>query len=228
MTVFPGPSSMHPETSSDPSPASPAADGSNHGIGHDCGDLEASLPLFPLATVLVPGAPLSLRVFEARYLDLVRECGRRGSGFGVCLILDGQEVGAAAIPALVGTEARIEDFGTGADGLLALRVRGHRRFRLRSSHVRENGLVVGEVSWCAPDPDDELRPEHAVLGLVVRKLLDEFGGEHAQAPTRLLDDAAWIGWRLSELLPLTGQQRLQLLDLDDPHARLDLLTGFMS
>lgn len=192
------------------------------------GEHAESLPLFPLGTVLVPGAPLALRVFEVRYLDLVRECGRSGSGFGVCLVLEGHEVGRPAVPALVGTEARIEDFDTTIDGLLAMRVRGHRRFRLRSTHVRDNGLIVGSAAWCAPDPDDELRPEHAVLGLVVRKLLDEFGGEHAQAPTRLLDDAAWIGWRLGELLPLSAEQRLRLLDLDDPHARLDLLIQFMS
>lgn len=191
-------------------------------------DTLASVPLFPLGAVLVPGAPLSLRVFEARYLDMVRECGRNGSGFGVCLILDGHEVGTPAVPAAVGTEARIEDFDTTPDGLLSLRVRGHRRFRLRSSHVRQNGLIVGNVEWCAPDPDDELHPQHAVLGLVLRKLLDEFGGEYAQAPARLLDDAAWIGWRLSELLPISVQQRQQLLEIDDPHLRLDLLIGFMS
>lgn len=194
----------------------------------DGGRTAAFLPLFPLGTVLVPGAPLSLRVFEARYLDMVRECGRNGGGFGVCLMLDGSEVGVPATPAPVGTEARIEDFDTTADGLLALRVRGHRRFRLRSSSVRGNGLVVGAVDWCPPDPDDELRPEHAVLGLVLHRLLDEFGGEHAKAPTRRLDEAAWIGWRLSELLPLSSAQRLRLLDCDDPHARLDLLIGFIS
>ena len=181
------------------------------------------LHLFPLGSVLLPGAALSLRVFEARYLDLVRECGRAGSGFGVCLILDGAEVGPPATPASVGTEARIEDFGNTPDGLLALRVRGHRRFRLRSTTCRDNGLLMGDVEWCEPDPDDELRPEHAVLGLMLRKLLDEFGGEHAQAPSHLLDDASWVGWRLSELLPLTPAQRLEMLQSDDPHARLDIL-----
>jgi len=225
---------MPPDPPDDESAGDGVGQGCSVGRGHRHGssDLASAslepLPLFPLGSVLVPGAPLALRVFEVRYLDLIRECGRNGSGFGVCLILDGHEVGAPAVPALVGTEARIEDFDTTSDGLLALRVRGHRRFRLRSTQVRDNGLIVGSVAWCAPDPDDELRPEHAVLGLVVRKLLDEFGGEHAQAPTRLLDDAAWIGWRLGELLPLSAGQRLRLLDLDDPHARLDLLIQFMS
>ena len=187
------------------------------------GTASAPLHLFPLGLVLLPGAALSLRVFEPRYLDLVRECSRAGSGFGICLILDGSEVGPPATPASVGTEARIEDFGNTPEGLLGLRVRGCRRFRLRTTTCRDNGLLMGDVEWCDPDPDDELRPEHAVLGLMLRKLLDEFGGEHAQAPSHLLDDASWVGWRLSELLPLTPAQRLDILQADDPHSRLDIL-----
>ena len=82
-----------------------------------------TLPLFPLHAVLLPGAALQLRVFEPRYLDLVRDCGRNGSTFGVCLILEGREVGEPATPAAFGCEAVIEDFDTGTDGLLALRLR---------------------------------------------------------------------------------------------------------
>ena len=182
-----------------------------------------SLPLFPLKTVLLPGAALGLRVFEPRYLDLVRECGHDGSGFGICLIMEGEEAGVAATSAAFGTEARIEDFGAGADGLLTLQVRGGRRFHVRRTRVRDNGLVIAQVEWCDPDPDDELRPEHAVLGALLEGILEQVGGEHAAAPRARFDDAAWVGWRLSELLPLADDQRQILLQEDDPHARLDRL-----
>ena len=187
-----------------------------------------TLGLFPLPTVLLPGAVLGLRVFEPRYLDLVRECGRQGSGFGVCLLLPGEggEDGTAAAPAAYGTEARIEDFGND-DGLLTLRVRGRRRFRVLRTRIRGNGLVVGEIQWRDPDPDDELRPEHALLGLLLQRILDQAGGEHAGATPAQLDDAAWVGWRLAELLPLTDLQRQQLLQEDDPHARLQQLLALM-
>ena len=98
-----------------------------------------TLPLFPLHAVLVPGARLGLRVFERRYLDLVRDCGRNGHGFGVCLILDGQEAGQPAAPAAYGTEALIEDFDIGDDGLLSLRVRGTRRFQVVGARGRAPG-----------------------------------------------------------------------------------------
>jgi uncharacterized protein len=186
------------------------------------------LALFPLKTVLVPGAALVIRVFEPRYLDLVRDCGRSGDGFGVCLILQGAETGAAASTAAFGTEARIEDFGTGDDGLLTLHVRGCRRFHVQHTRVRDSGLIVATVNWCEPDPDDELRPEHAVLGMVLQHIVEQIGGEHAKAARARFDDAAWVGWRLAELLPLADSQRQALLQEDDPHARLDRLLELVS
>jgi len=185
-------------------------------------DIE-TLPLFPLHAVLLPGAGLDLRVFERRYLDLVRDCGRSGQGFGVCLILEGNEAGQPATPVAYGTEARIEDFNTGRDGLLALRVRGGRRFHVVQTRVRDNGLVVGQVQWCPPDPDDELRAEHGLLSTLLQSLLEQAGADLTRITPAQMDNAAWIGWRLAELLPLSPQQRVALLQEDDPHQRLEQL-----
>lgn len=182
-----------------------------------------SLSLFPLPTVLVPGAALGLRVFEPRYLDLVSECGRKGTGFGVCLLMDGDEGSETTAAAAFGTEALIEDFGTGDDGLLTLRVRGARRFHARQLRVRDNGLQVAEVEWADPDPVEPLRPEHGLLATLLRGVLEQVGGEHADALDARIDDAAWVGWRLVEMLPLQDIQRQQLLQVDDPHERLDRL-----
>jgi Lon protease-like protein len=187
------------------------------------------LGLFPLHAVLVPGAALDLRVFERRYLDLVRDCSRDGRGFGVCLLLGGATGGEeTATPAAWGTEARIEDFGSDERGLLTLRVRGHRRFRVGRTRVRDNGLLIGEVEWRDPDPDDELRPEHALMGTLLQRILEQAGGEHAGAGPAQTEDASRVGWRLSELLPLELEQRQSLLQLDDPHARLQRLLEWVA
>ncbi|MEN1941597.1 LON peptidase substrate-binding domain-containing protein [Luteimonas sp. MJ246] len=184
------------------------------------------LPLFPLQTVLVPGAVLGLRVFEPRYLDLVGECGRRGSGFGICLIADGSEVGTPAVPAEFGTEALIEDFGTDDGGLLTLRVRGARRFRVARTAVRDNGLVEAEVEWRADDPAPaRLRPEHALLGTLLERIFDQVGRPPGFEPG--FQDAAWVGWRLLELLPMPEERRVELLAIDDPHARLEGLLALI-
>jgi Lon protease-like protein len=189
---------------------------------------EESIGLFPLNAVLVPGASIGLRVFEPRYLDLVRDCGRDGRGFGVCMILAGDEVGEAATPAAFGTEARIEDFGSDDSGVLTLQVRGHRRFRVARTRVRDNGLVVGDVEWREPDVDDELRPEHAVLGMLLQRILEQVGGDDADPGPRQIDNAAWVGWRLAELLPMSERQRQVLLQEDDPHERLQQLLALVS
>lgn len=190
-------------------------------------DDTAALPLFPLHAVLLPGAGIALRVFERRYLDLVRDCGRQGAGFGICLILDGHEVGAPATPAAFGTEARIEDFDLGKDGVLVLRLRGARRFHVERTRVRDNGLVIGDVQWREPDSDDELRPEHSLLATLLERLIEQAGAQYAPSSPAQLDQAAWVSWRLAELLPLTEAQRLTLLQQDDPHRRLDLLLSWM-
>ncbi|MCL7715182.1 LON peptidase substrate-binding domain-containing protein [Stenotrophomonas mori] len=183
----------------------------------------SELPLFPLRSVLLPGAALGLRVFETRYLDLVRACGRTGGTFGICLIREGEEVGAPAVPADWGVEARIEDFDLGGDGVLQLRLRGARRFQVERTWVQPGGVVAANVAWKAPDPDDELRPEHALLALLLERILEQAGGEFAAAGPAQLDQASWLGWRLAELLPLQDAQRLALLQEDDPHRRLDQL-----
>lgn len=186
-----------------------------------------TLPLFPLHSVLLPGAAIGLRVFERRYLDMLRGNSRDGTGFGVCLILQGEEVGAAAVPAAFGVDVRVEDFDMGADGVLQLRLRGMRRFHVERTRVRDNGLVVADVSWCLPDSDDELRPQHALLGTLLQHIIEQAGSEYAPVSPVQLDQAAWVGWQLAQLLPLEESQRLQLLQLDDPHERLQRLLGWM-
>ena len=182
------------------------------------------LPLFPLSSVLLPGAATTLRIFEPRYLDLVRDCGRNGSGFGVCLILDGNEAGAAALPAAFGTEALVEDFDTTPEGLLSLRVRGRRRFHVLRTRVRDTGLVVADIEWREDDATSpRLRPEHALLAELLRRILLQIASDHAEPAPMLFENAAWVGWRLAELLPLSMPQRQELLQLDDPHARLQRL-----
>ncbi|MBC6941642.1 MAG: peptidase S16 [Xanthomonadales bacterium] len=182
------------------------------------------LALFPLAAVLFPGGTLDLRIFEPRYLDLVRDCARNDSAFGVCLILSGHETGAAAVPAAVGTLARIVDFDSLPDGLLGIRVRGGERFRVGATRVRDNGLVLGSARLWPAEPRVALPPEYALLASILERLLERIGGEPARAERALYDDASWVGFRLAEHLPLARTEQQELLQLTDPLERLAWLT----
>jgi hypothetical protein len=185
------------------------------------------LPLFPLSCVLFPGGRLDLRIFEPRYLDLVRDCTRQGSGFGVCLIVRGREAGGPSVPAAYGTVASIVDFSALPDGLLGISTRGGARFHVRRTRVRDNGLIVATVDWLEQDPPQPVPAEYGVLATVLTRLAEQVGGELGGADKALFDDAAWVAWRLAELLPLANEERQQLLQEPSANARLALLAEWL-
>lgn len=181
------------------------------------------IPLFPLATVLFPGGPLGLRIFEQRYLQMVRDCTRDQSCFGICLMLEGNEAGAPALPAAIGTLARITDFHSQPNGLLGISVEGCARFRVLRTRVRDNGLVRGDVCCWQDEPVLPVPPEFGLLATILERLIEQAGGIWRAAPRERYDDASWVGFRLAEFLPLRPAERQQLLELTDPLERLRVL-----
>jgi uncharacterized protein len=179
----------------------------------------AELALFPLGTVLFPGGPLRLRIFEPRYLDMVRRCLKESRTFGVVLILEGEEAGAAASVAATGTDARLVDFDTLPDGLLGIDCLGERRFRVLRRWQQGDGLNLAEVDYLASDPPCALPAELAHLGELLREVLPRLGEPYVHLEARY-DDAGWVANRWAEVLPITSTEKQQLLELDDPLERL--------
>jgi len=184
------------------------------------------LSLFPLHTVLFPGGPLPLRIFETRYTDMVRRCTREQQPFGVLLIQEGEEAGPVATTATVGCSARIADFFTMQDGLLGISCVGERKFQVRRVWRAADGLNLAEVSWLDSEPQLPLPEEYAKLGETVQRAVEELA-EQYQHVEKKFDDAAWVGWRLTELLPIELNDKQALLELDDPIARLEALMSLM-
>jgi uncharacterized protein len=178
-----------------------------------------TLPLFPLHTVLFPGGPLALRIFEPRYLDMVRRCFREQGEFGVVLIIEGTEAGAAATIASIGTTARLVDFDPLPDGLLGISCVGGRRFRLRARAQQSDGLNLGEVEYLAADTVSPLPLELVHLADLLREILPKLGRGYAHVDADY-DNAGWVANRWAEVLPLEPGERLELLELDDPLMRL--------
>ena len=185
------------------------------------------LPLFPLGTVLYPGGQLPLRIFEPRYLDMVRECARTGTPFGVCLILEGNESGAPALPAAVGSLAHIVDFSNREDGLLGILAEGGARFRVTRTRVRSDGLVRGDVEQWPDEPTEQVPVEFALLQSILERLIENMAPHWRHAPRHLYDDASWLGFRLAELLPLQTDERQHMLELTDPVRRLGELRDIL-
>lgn len=180
------------------------------------------IPLFPLHTVLYPGGPLPLRIFEARYLDMVSTCLKTDTGFGVALISNGREVGEVALTHKLGTVARIIDWHTRHDGLLGISTMGYNRFRIASVKNEKNHLCVAKVEMLAAEPEIELPNKFLPLADVLRRLMEQAGHHYANVPTRY-GDSAWVAFRLSELLPLHLTHKQRILEMDDPIRRLEYL-----
>lgn len=179
-----------------------------------------TLPLFPLNSTLLPGGWLDLRIFETRYLDLIGECSRRGEGFGVVPIREGNDTDPACLIHEVGCEARIVDFSTLPDGLLGIRVEGARRFRIRHDFVTERGLRTAEIAWLAAPPILPVPSEFAVLVTILERLAEHGDSQLAAADKARFDDADWVSWRVIERLPLEMDEKLRALTQDDPLSRL--------
>ena len=179
------------------------------------------LPLFPLNTVLFPGCVLDLQIFEARYLDMIARCMKQGVGFGVVCLLDGSEVGEASEDiAVVGCEALIRDFERQDNGLLGIRVEGGRRFSVLSTEVQRDQLLLAEVEWLDEIPDQPLQDEDQDL-LALLKALAEHPMVAALQMNPEVSDQQSLANQLAYLLPFAEQDKVELLQVDDPQQRLD-------
>ncbi len=182
------------------------------------------LPIFPLPLVLNPGGELRLRIFEPRYLDMVRDCARSQSGFGVCSVLPTPGSDQRGICS-IGCEAKIVDFDTLPDGLLGIQVLGMERIRIQKLHARDDGLSIAIVDDIPAEPSLVVPAEYGLLSDIVAGVMSEDSSQPLGEDQ--LDNASWVGFRLSEVLPLELLERQQLIELTDPIERLRLLAEWL-
>ena len=177
-----------------------------------------NIALFPLNLVLFPGTILPLRIFETRYVDLVSECLREDTGFGICAIREGSEVGGGAICYETGTYGKIIDWTQLDDGLLGITVEAQKRFQVQAFSERRNKLLEGEIIWLEDDavPTDE---SFALLQALLQRILEHYEIEVAELNDKL-SDAAWLSYRLAEYLPLDSKVKQGLLETHESVARL--------
>ncbi len=195
--------------------------------------VEQPLALFPLRTVLFPDGLLGLRVFEARYLDLMARCLKTGQPFGVIALREGAEAGPSPQGvelAEVGTLAWLDEVDADEPGLLRVRAFGGQRFRLAAAATQQpGGLWTAPVTLLPPDPARQPGPAMlqtvAALAEAIKKL--QATDRNPFVPPYRLDDAGWVANRWCELLPIQGAAKLKLMELDDPVIRLSLVDGFL-
>ena len=199
-----------------------------------------SLPLFPLSTVLFPGGLLPLRIFEVRYLDMVRRCHETGTPFGIIALQAGNEVrqagGAREVFHDVGTLAHITAIQNPQSGLIMVQCTGGRRFRVTRREQLLHGLWVADVDPIQDDVDvtvpDDLKPDAEALAQLIQTLQQRLevpdAPELPLAPPYRLDDCGWVSNRWCELLPLSTELKQQLMALENPVVRLELVGDILA
>lgn len=183
------------------------------------------LPIFPLGTVLFPQGLLPLRIFEQRYLDMTKVCIRDDSPFGVCLIREGKEVGDPAVPYETGCSARIVRWDMPHTGVFHLTVKGDSIFRINESWTEKDGLRRAKVEFLET-PSMPLPAGYGHLVELLERIIKKVGEDTFASPLQL-EDAAWVGWRLMEMLPLDQQVRQRLLEMGDPLAVLNEVQSYL-
>ena len=183
------------------------------------------IPLFPLNTVLFPGGPLPLRIFEARYIDMISERMRSDAPFGVVLIHEGEEAGAASTYS-VGTLARITDWYQGSDGLLGVTAIGGQRFRIESVKRMPDGLNVAEIELLPDEQETRLPDRFKGLADILEGVLDDLGRLY-ESLERRYDNAGWVSYRFVEILPLDLEKKQYCLENADPGERLQIVSELL-
>lgn len=188
---------------------------------------ERSIALFPLNTVLFPGGPLPLRIFEPRYLKMVSDCMKHDRPFGVCLIAEGEEAGDPSVPHEYGTLAWIEDWDQLQDGHLGITARGGDRFVVRRTALNEDKLITADVEILGDeDPGGGVDEAYQPLVNLLQKALPQAGDLYKDMQPHW-EDPNWVAYRLAELLPQDNDFKLELLQLPDPGDRLALVDKYL-
>ena len=185
-----------------------------------------TIPLFPLNTVLFPGGVLPLRLFEQRYLDMAAACMKEGKPFGICLIDEGGETGKAARPHAVGTLAEIIDWEMEQLGILQVTTRGQKRFRILAQEVCANQSLSARVEVIQNNGPLPLPEEAKCMLPLLLRIIKDLGPERIPEP-HLFDEAEWVGFRITEVLPIQNLAKQKLLELEDPLARLEILEKYL-
>lgn len=187
---------------------------------------QGTLPLFPLNTLVFPGGRLPLRVFEQRYLDMIKQAIADNTPFGICAIREGAEVGAPAVPYAVGTRVIITDWDMPQTGILHIDTQAQQRFVIRSIHTEPNGLLIGTVESVSVEVIAPIPDELQLAAEILRHIVKEYGDAHFPAPHHF-EDAVWVGYRLSEVLPLKLSTKQSLLEMNDSVERLSILNEIL-
>jgi Lon protease-like protein len=199
----------------------------------DAASTQSDLPIFPLGAVLFPDGVLPLRIFEARYMDMIRECLKNETSFGVCLITTGSETGEPAKHEAMGCSATISEWDMEQLGLLKIRTIGQQRFEIQDRQIETDGLITAQVQYLEAEPDTQVPEEFEPCVQILKRIVDDLVAKESDEMQRMIqppyrfDSASWVSMRLSEFLPIDIAAKHQMMVMNDPVARLLMIREYL-
>lgn len=186
-----------------------------------------ALPLLPIHSVLFPGGRLTLKVFEARYVELANACIADNTPIGLCLIRDDIKTGMAAQPERVGCLVEIAGWEKLTGDMLSIDVHGKQRFHVDRLERGNDGRWLARATLISQEPRQSLPRKHRACAVALRRMIEHLGVAYFAQPL-LFEDAVWVGYRLAELLPLKASARQDMLEMNDSLVRIEILHNFLS
>jgi Lon protease-like protein len=177
--------------------------------------MKNNIPIFPLSSITFPGGYMPLRIFETRYIDMVKECVKNNTGFGISLTKPNSEDYYN-----VGTYCKISDWEQMNDGLLGITIRGKSRYKIVKSEVQNDKLIRADVeSMDEPkfiDVPKELMPYSDFL----KNILEQYPKFYHDEAPKYFTESGWVGSRLAEILPMPLNEKQVILEIEDYLVRL--------
>lgn len=172
---------------------------------------QSKIALFPLTSHVLPGGRLQLRIFEQRYIRMVKEALTAQSGFGICMLnpKGKTEDNTHILP--IGTLVHVVDFESLPDGMLGITVAGEQLFEIQEIDTAKDGLRSGEVTLREHWPTSAITDEDILLRQRLQEVFDAYPELSQLYPEKKFDDEPWICQRWLEILPLEPQKKQELL-----------------
>ncbi|GAA4898758.1 LON peptidase substrate-binding domain-containing protein [Ferrimonas pelagia] len=187
-----------------------------------------NIPLFPLPSLVLPGGKLRLRIFEARYLRMVRESFNADTGFAICLLDDAVTARQPAAIYPLATRVRIVDFTALEDGLLGITVEGLERLEVHQTATESDGLRLGTARALTHWPPQPLDEQQQRVAQQLSAAFDDYPELATLYPSPQWADASWVAQRWLELLPLTNEEKQRLTQKSGPNPTLTRIAAMMA
>ena len=174
-----------------------------------------NIPIFLLSSIIFPGGYMSLRIFERRYLDMVKNCVKNNTGFGISLIRasDNRYYN-------VGTFCKIIDWDQMNDGLLGITARGKYRYKILESSVQHDGLLTANIEIVEEPSFKDIPIELMPYSDFLKNILNQYPEFYHRDGIKYYSESGWVGSRLAEVLPMSLNEKQVILEIDDYLVRL--------